>query len=132
VNLDDVQLLVARLGLPEGDFALHGSAPLLAHGLLKEVNDLDIVARGAGWRSALALAPAERGHQDDVVRPLPGVEIFNGWLGADADQLIDEAELVAGLPCVRLQAVLAFKRRLGRPKDRAHIELIEEHFARSS
>jgi hypothetical protein len=129
VKLRDVQRLVARLNLPDGDFALHGSAPLLAHGLIDEVNDVDIVARGRAWKRATELAPVVAGRQDDVVRPLPGVEIFDGWLGDDADTLIDQAATVNGLPCVTLREVLAFKRRLQRPKDAEHIRLIERYLA---
>jgi hypothetical protein len=127
MTLAEVRALVESLGLPDGDYALHGSAPLLAHGLVSEVNDVDIVARAAAWRHALALGPRAHGDQDDVVRPLPGVEIFDGWLGDAADSLIDGAELVAGLPCVRLAAVLEFKRQLGRAKDHEHIRLIEAY-----
>lgn len=127
MKLPDVRRLVSELRLPAGDFALHGSGPLLAYGLVEEINDLDIVSRGAAWRYALTLAPAEHGRLDDVVRPLPGVEIFNGWLGDDADELIDGSRPVGDLPCVSLDAVLAFKRRLARPKDEAHIRLIEHY-----
>jgi hypothetical protein len=35
--------------LPEGDYAVFGSTPLVACGLLREVHDLDVVARGAAW-----------------------------------------------------------------------------------
>jgi hypothetical protein len=121
--------IVRSLDLPPGDYALHGSAPLLAHGLVTEINDLDIVSRGAAWQRARSLAPLEQGEKDDVVRPLPDVEIFDGWLGDDADRLIDEAEYMLGVPFVTLEAVLRFKRRLGRPKDAEHIRLIEEHLA---
>jgi hypothetical protein len=127
VRLAEVRRLVAELDLPSGHYALHGSGPLLAHGLLDEVNDIDIVARGPAWRRALALGPTEHGRADDVVRPRPEVEIFDGWLGDDADALIDGSSLVAGLPCVSLEAVLDFKRRLHRPKDEAHIRLIERY-----
>jgi hypothetical protein len=129
MKLREVQELVSSLNLPAGDFALHGSAPILAHGLVDEVNDVDIVARGRAWKRATELAPVVAGRQDDVVRPLPRVEIFDGWLGDDADTLIDQATMVNGLPCVTLAAVLAFKRRLRRTKDAEHIRLIERYLA---
>ncbi|MEX2541640.1 MAG: hypothetical protein WD314_07520 [Trueperaceae bacterium] len=132
MKLPEVKRLVTELRLPAGDFALHGSGPLLAYGLVDEINDVDIVSRGAAWRHALTLAAAEQARLDDVVRPLPGVEIFNGWLGDDADELVDSSSLVAGLPCVTLDAVLAFKRRLARPKDEEHIRLIESYLRNHS
>lgn len=127
MTLSEVRSIVAELALPADHFALHGSGPLLAHGLIEEVNDLDLVSRGAAWSRACELAEPGQGDFDDVVRPMPGVEIFNGWLGEDADALIDAAVIRNGLPCVELEAVLRFKRRLGRPKDWAHIELIENY-----
>lgn len=130
----DLEALVRRvraLDLPAGDYALHGSSVLLAHGLVATVNDVDLVARGAAWERAARLAPVLRAQVDPVVRPSPEIEIFHGWLDDDPDELIDTAETLHGLPFVTLAAVLAFKRRLGRPKDRAHIALIERHLARS-
>jgi hypothetical protein len=53
------------------------------------------------------------------------IEIFGGWLGWDIDALIDNSEIIDGLPFVRLEDVLAFKLSLGRPKDVAHARLIE-------
>lgn len=130
MRLEEAKRLLERLELPSGDYALHGSGPLLAHGLVEEVNDLDLIARGAAWARARELAPVSTGGWDDVVRPFPGVEIFNGWMGDDAGSLIDTAGVVGGLPCVSLDTVLAFKRKMNRPKDRAHIRLIEEFLAR--
>ena len=127
MTLAEARARLSGLGLPAGDFALHGSGPMLAHGLVDSVHDLDVVARGAAWRRALKLGEARTAQTDRVVE-LPGeVEVFDGWMGDDLDALIDGAELVAGLPCVRLEHVLAFKERLARPKDAAHIELLRRH-----
>ena len=63
----------------------------------------------------------------DPVVGLGGVEIFGGWLGMDADGIIDRAETVWGLPFARLEDALAFERLLERPKDREHVRLIREH-----
>lgn len=118
---------VVRLGalaLPPGDFAVHGSGAMLLRGLIDDASDLDIVARGAAWHRACSLAAPEAGERDAVVRVLPDVEIWGGWLGDDVGALIDRAEMVDGWPCVTLQDVLAFKERLARPKDRGHIALL--------
>jgi hypothetical protein len=125
--LPEVIAIIESLGLPKGDFALHGSAPLLAYRLVDEINDLDIVSRGAAWEYATSLAPTQRGEKDDVVRPQAGVEIFNGWLGDDSNELIAGATVIEGVPFVSLEAVLRFKRRLNRPKDEKHIRLIEHY-----
>ena len=115
---------VKALGLPAGDYALHGSAPMLAHGLLSEIHDIDIVARGTAWERATTLGEIGRAASggDRLVR-LPGeIELFDGWLGEDRDALIDGAIWHHGLPLVRLggEEVLRFKRRLNRAKDHRH------------
>ena len=40
------------------------------------------------------------------------IEVYGGWLGWDLDALIDNAEIIDGLPFARLKDVLAFKRSL--------------------
>jgi hypothetical protein len=124
---------VRELALPDGDWVIAGSAPLLAHGLIEAVNDIDIVARGAAWARACALGDAQPGeHGDRRVRLCGGaVEVFDGWslMPWSADQLIGEAQRLEGLPFMPLQRVLEFKRRLARPKDAAHIRLLEAHLA---
>jgi hypothetical protein len=114
---------------PTSDYAVFGSGPLVAHGLLEEVQDVDVVARGAAWERATELGPvlvAEGG--DPVVRlESDAIEIFGGWLGWDIDAIIEDAELVDGLPFARLEDVLAFKLAHGRPKDLEHARLLEAY-----
>jgi|SRR5215208_109013 hypothetical protein len=123
-----------ELDLPEGDYALFGSAPLVACGLLREVHDLDVVARGAAWDRARELGAVRTAPQGDPVVWLEGgaLEIFGGWLGWDIDALIDDAKIIDGLPFARLEDVLAFKRSYGRPKDIAHVHLIEDYLRQRS
>jgi hypothetical protein len=49
------------------------------------------------------------------------IEIFDGWLGWDADAIIDGAETIEGLPFARLEDVQAYKLHHGRPKDLEHV-----------
>jgi hypothetical protein len=116
-----------ELDMPEGDYALFGSAPLVACGLLREVHDLDVVARGGAWDRAMELGPVRTAPEGDPVVWLEGgaIEIFGGWLGWDIDVLIDNSQIIDGLPFARLEDVLAFKLSLGCPKDVAHARLIE-------
>jgi|SRR3712207_5186704 len=122
------------LDLPRGDHAVFGSGPLAAHGLIGEVRDLDVVARGAAWERAKGLGLVRTAPEGDPVVRLEGgaFEIYGGWRGWDLDALIDNAEIVDGLPFARLEDVLAFKHSLGRPKDIAHVRLMEEHLRNTS
>ena len=117
------------LDLPTADYAIFGSDPLAVRGLIEEVHDLDVVARGTAWQQAKGLGEVRIAPEGDPVVWLEGgaIEVFCGWLGWDIDMLIDNAEIIDGLPFARLEDVLAFKLSLGRPKDVAHTRLIEVH-----
>lgn len=133
VTASDIQRRLAELGLPEGDYALHSSAALVLRGILDEAGDLDIVARGAAWRRALAMlddgAVLDSGRQDLRVSVAEDVEIYDGWMGDDADAVIGRSELVAGVRCASLADIVAMKERLGRPKDVAHLGRIAAYLA---
>ena len=57
-----------------------------------------------------------------------GLTFGTSWAYGDFDVslLIDEAEVIDGIPFVRLDHVIEFKRIAGRPKDLLHIRLLEE------
>jgi len=122
------------LGLPAADFAVFGSGPMMAHGL-KEAHDLDIIARGAAWSAVQGLGPRTKGayggHKIELADG--AIEVFDSWgPGAwDADELIDTAEVIAGIRFVTLENVLKWKTMMKRPKDAGHIRLIEAYLARS-
>lgn len=119
--------LVTELDLDRRDFVIFGSGPLLAHGLRQRIRDLDVVARGPVWR---------RVRQDGIpaVGEINGaplalfcggqIQFSQGWISEDwnADDLIDRAEIIQGLPFARLTDVLAYKQKLRRPKDLPDIE----------
>ncbi len=134
MNATDIRARLEQLRLPEGDYAVHSSASLVLRGILDEAGDVDVVCRGAAWRRALALVAAgsatlDDGEVDQQVRFGDDVELYDGWLGESVEQLIDEAELVSGVACVRLSAVVAMKEKLNRPKDRAHLARIAAHLS---
>lgn len=117
------------LELPAQHYAVFGSGPLAVRGLIEHISDLDVVARGPAWRKAAALGAVGVASGGDRVVRLEGgtIEIFDGWLGWDADAIIDGAETIEGLPFARLEEVQAFKLHHGRPKDLEHAQLIGEH-----
>jgi hypothetical protein len=115
--------------LPLDDWALFGSGPLLARGWIGEVGDLDVLARGPAWRRAHELGEVfhDQSIDIDLVRLGTGITVGDRWAigNFDTDQLIDSAEEICSIPCVALKHVVAYKRLAGRPKDRAHLEIIE-------
>lgn len=121
-----LEKLMTELQLDRGEFVIFGSGPLLAHGLRRSIHDLDIVARGATWQRALEHGLAARGTVNGapIAQFWGGLIQFSaGWVSADwnPNALIDQAEIVQGLPFARLADVLAYKLELCRPKDRPDI-----------
>ena len=117
---------VKALSLPQGDYAIFGSGPLLVRGIIDTVNDIDIICRGAAWEKGKAIG--ELVHLDeydvDIVAIDDGlITLGRSWgIGAlDVQQLIDSAEEIDGLPFVLLRYVVEYKEIADRPKDRQHL-----------
>jgi hypothetical protein len=122
-------VLVTELDLDRRDFVIFGSGPLLAHGLRLHIRDLDVVARGAVWRSAWQNGlPAAGTINGEPMATFWGgrIQFSPGWISEDwdADDLIDRAEMIQGLPFAQLADVLTYKQDLCRPKDRSDIDAL--------
>lgn len=118
------------LGLPDGDYVVFGSGPLIVRGIIPATNDLDVVCRGAGWVRACDLGEMVTlvEHDVDVVSFLDGaITVGRSWAygDVDIDELIDTAEVIDGLPFARLEHVVRYKEIAGRPKDLEHLRLLE-------
>ena len=118
------------LGLPDGDYALFGSGPLLVRGWISEVGDLDVIARGPAWDKALSLGRLQHLSEFDVdiVEIGSTVTVGTSWgIGTfSTNGLIDGAEIINHIPCVRLVHVAAYKRIADRAKDRVHLQIIQD------
>jgi len=131
IDRDALRGILAALPFEAGRWVVVGSAPMLMAGLIQSIRDIDIVVDPATWRQVVSLSEqAPRGglYGDHVVKlDVAGapVEVFDGWLGIDADTMLAEAVDVEGVPCSPLGRVLDSKRRLLRNKDLAHIELLD-------
>jgi hypothetical protein len=97
-------------------------------GGIDHVGDLDVIARGQAWERARALGES---------RMLPDLEIEVVAIGSSitvgtrwaigqfsSGELIETAETISGIPCARLEHVIAYKRLANRPKDRDHLAVI--------
>ncbi len=131
MRIGEVIELVADLSLAPGDYAVFGSGPLLVRGIIDEVNDIDILARGTAWQQALGTGSLIElpEHGVSVVSLNDGLlTIGSTWAigDVDVDEAIESAETIAGLPWVRLALVGEYKRVAGRPKDIQHLRLLDE------
>jgi hypothetical protein len=115
-----------ELELPVGDYAVFGSGPLLVRGVIDDAGDLDVLVGERSWTAATA-------HGDVIHLDQYGVDVVEVDGGAitigrvwgigefDVDELIATAETIDGLPFVRLEHVVAYKREAARPKDVEHL-----------
>jgi hypothetical protein len=116
------------LQLPIGQYALFGSAPLGIRGL-RECHDVDMIitkdlweqCKSKNWETVIK----SDGNQCFVIDSIEmGVDWFPGeW---DVNKLIEEAEIIDGLPFVKLEEVLKWKKLFNREKDQKDIKIIEE------
>jgi len=124
-----------ELNLPIGSYAVFGSGPMFAHGIrpLKDLDDIDLITTGEAWKIACEKSEpvlAKMGYNNVVTLNEGLIEIFDGWSPGswDIQKLIDEADLIDGIPFVRLEEVVKWKRVMGREKDKGHLEMIYAKF----
>ncbi|MGW1712168.1 hypothetical protein [Streptomyces sp. NPDC002156] len=118
---------VIALRLPVEDYVIAGSAPMLAHGINRNIGDIDIVARGAAWKISLELgrvSTSPLGPAQRVVLFDGDVEVLDGWFGYSVDSLIEEGEIVDGFRFLSLARTVEWKIALGREVDLEDVELI--------
>jgi hypothetical protein len=122
------------LDLPREDFAVAGSGPLFVRGLIDELSDVDIIARRGAWKVAIEHGrPSLALYSTVQIVELfdKNVEILDGWFPEiwSVDDLIDGADLIDGLRFVSLEVVRQTKEIMGRPKDIAHLQIIDKYLA---
>jgi hypothetical protein len=122
--------LLRSLELPPNDHAVFGSGPLIIRGIIEATNDLDVISRGRAWERALSvgeLVSLQDGAR--IVSCFDGaVTVGRSWAYGDfeIDELIDTAEVIDGIPFVRLEHVVRYKEIAARPKDLTHLERLAE------
>jgi hypothetical protein len=125
---------VRQMGLDPQHFVIFGSAPLFAHGLRADIQDLDVLARGSAWAQVVSSgSPAFGTYTGDSVRQFHGgrIQFSERWISDafDTDILIAEADVVDGVRFAKLSEVLRYKERLNRHKDRADIAALRKHLS---
>lgn len=117
-----------ELKLPIGKYALFGSAPLGIRGL-KDCHDIDIIITEDLWNEyksknweIKAMSDGSQYFWNDEI------ELWKDWYPGkwNIQKLIDEAEMIDGLPFVRLEKVLEWKKLNAREKDLKDIETIKQ------
>ena len=119
-----------RLHLPKGQYALFGSA-LLSLYRIRPAKDLDVIVKKDLWY-ILARKYSNCIRQQPERIQIGNLELFMDWMNLtdSIDEMIDTADMIEGVPFVRFEYVVVWKRWMGRQKDLKDIRLIEEFMKR--
>ena len=125
-----------KLNLPFGQYAIFGSGILVAKDI-RNASDVDIIAKQALFNKLW-----EKYSECIVNKPfrcliINGIEIVdNRWDNDNnqesTDKMIDNAEIIDGLPYVNLQDTILWKTQQNRGKDLRDIELINNYLKNKS
>lgn len=123
---------VRNLGFPVDDYAIFGSGPLIVRNIVPAANDIDIICRGRALKKAQLQGKAQylAEYAVTIYSFLDGlITCGDSWgIGdPDIDLLIDGAEIIDGLPFVRLEHVVAYKKIRGSDKDAAHLRALDQY-----
>ncbi|MBW3004516.1 hypothetical protein KY310_01675 [Candidatus Woesearchaeota archaeon] len=113
-----------KLNLPTDKYAVFGSGPLAIRGL-RENEDIDILVKPELWEK---LAKEHKLVRDCLIE-IGNISILKHWEPwlTNRDELIDTADVIAGIRFVKLEYVLEWKKKRNSEKDQKDIELIEEY-----
>jgi len=121
---------VKELNLPIGEYAIFGSGPMGIRNL-REMHDIDLIvsdrifneySNKQGWRIKEIY-----GYRDWLINDNLEVEMGRDWHeGWDVEGMIKEAEIIDGLPFVKLDYLIKWKKFFGREKDLKDVEIIEK------
>ncbi|TSC66063.1 MAG: AraC family transcriptional regulator [Candidatus Berkelbacteria bacterium Gr01-1014_85] len=129
---------VRALGFPIGEYVVVGGV-MEAHGLRK-ANDIDIVvtkkyfdelSQLPEWELQEFNYPDDRKYwlKGNGIDIMPGFS-YNDAYRPDTEQLIAGADIINGIPFIKLEELLKWKRAANREKDQADIETIERYMAK--
>jgi len=99
--------LLKSYNLPDGEYAVFGSAPLAITGIINDVNDFDVIIKPRSWD-----------FESDNEYRTEDIEFFDNWPDFDVDDLIDNHTFeFRGVLFVYPEKVIEYKRKMNRPKD---------------
>lgn len=116
-----------KLKLPLNQYAIYGSGPIAIRGL-REARDLDVVVKDELYKKLLRKYKESKPGQIKIGK----IEIYAPWATIfnnpkETVKLINRAETIDGFKFVRLEDLLKWKYKMGRPKDFKDIKLIENY-----
>jgi hypothetical protein len=129
----DILAKLKELNLPVGEYVVVGSGLWAALGL-RAANDLDLAAAPGLIATFRVLGYAEEHRHGKMFLVGDGVEVITAldWeaFPVTVEAAIAAAQVIDGFPFMSFEHALAFKKALGREKDRKDIAALEGYLAR--
>ena len=118
-----------KLNLPDGDYVIYGSGPLGIRGIRK-IHDLDVVVKDSLYLKLIKkYKKFERKDKEKRFIKLGKIEIIpaSSSLIKNIEEIIKRADIINGLRFVKLEDLIRWKKKMGRPKDFKDIKLIKNY-----
>lgn len=120
MNKQDFVATLEKLNLPKNEFIILSGGSLLMHGLRETTADLDLCAsKKLAEKIDLYSAPKD---DKGFYTPFDNCQMMDDYEHFEFD-------VVDGYQCETLESILAFKKRMLRPKDLKDIKAIEDYLA---
>lgn len=128
---------IAKLNFPPDQYIVVGSGIMAAKGI-REAQDLDIIVtpelfekckeeRWEVYPWTKEGIPGKEWLKKGVVELYSQLSLKSG--GVSAKELLNNAEIINGVPFITLEQHMEFKAEFGRPQDLADIEVIKDYLA---
>jgi len=119
-----------KLNLPKGKYALFGSCPLGIRGIRK-CRDIDVIVDEPLWQEYKNKKDWEYKITKNGIEHLSKgiIEFWHNWLPwySKIDNFIKNADIIEGIPFVKLKYFLEWKTKFGREKDKSDVELLNNY-----
>jgi len=120
---------VKQLNFPFGSYAVVGGGVMEAHGI-RNHGDVDIIVtrefveklKNHGWELVHGKNNVIKKGNYEI-----DVDFKYGDYQPDHEGLIRDAEIIKGVPFMRLEELIKFKKALGRDKDKKDIALVKRY-----
>lgn len=125
---------VEKLNLPIGQYAVVGSGVMSAYGI-RQHGDVDLIItpdlfdilKDSGWELSK--------NKKNVIKSgnyEADIDYKYGEYNPNPKELIETAEIINGIPFIKLDEVIKFKKALNRDKDQDDIKLINNYLMNES
>lgn len=128
----DIFEKIRELKWPKNSYVIVGGGALVALGLIAWDEDIDITVSRELFDSLKAVGWRQEPMQDMIVVKHGIYDVgtrFGDWA---LEQLLEDALWIQDIPFINLTKLKAWKAAMGRPKDLAHVRIIEDYLSKPS